>query len=287
MSRQPGSAPSQKPRDGPALSFEADPHIEKLLPLWRARMGRSDTDVLKDEVRSPIGSEFGLVLVAGWPPKLDVLGSPYAALVDSVQKCFEEEDLIETDRSSSPGPAVYIYPAQHLHVTVATLHAFTVGTKSDDERDTLLRHWKKIVLDASKRNEWPREKLKIQISSAQIGSKAGILLWRETTGGLEMMRKCVADETEERRAELGTAGVDAGSLSIPPIVHSTFLRFDRVPATKGEFVQAKFQDLVLSRLKETFSDEVEMNSAALVCERMPYMHIPYDEHHVLAAFPLV
>mmetsp|Transcript_18129 Transcript_18129/g.25547 ORF Transcript_18129/g.25547 Transcript_18129/m.25547 type:complete len:107 (+) Transcript_18129:148-468(+) len=102
------------------------------------------------------------------------------------------------------------------------------------------------------------------------------------------MRRCIAEETLKHQKELQSVGIGIQTLSIPGIVHSTFLRFRKVPTTRGEIVQSKFETHVLPQLKQTFfSKPITLTDVKLVCERIPYMHIPVDDHHVFDVYNLV
>jgi hypothetical protein len=67
----------------------------------------------------------------------------------------------------------------------------------------------------------------------QIGTLAGILLWRETTAGLDQMRSCLARETVERESLFFKAGLTVGTLRIPGIIHSSILRYLSPIETNG------------------------------------------------------
>ena len=188
--------------------------------------------------------DFGLVLVVGWPPNPATLQQPYNALVKAMRSCFDEKDQEKS---------AYFYPLSSLHVTVATLHAFTLETQDAKRRAVLEREWRSLVVAASKRLEWPKQPLKLKVESCQIGSRAGILLWREVTGGLERMRRCIREETMARRDQLENAAISVDSLRIPGIIHSSVLRFPFPVTTDGNVVQERFQRLVLPRLDEMFS----------------------------------
>lgn len=250
-----GAPPTMsRPRDGPATTFEVDPVI---------------TEILASSQES--NDHFGLVLVVGWPPKKE-LEEPYQELVQAVRSCFDEEDH---------GQGAYFYPFSSLHVTVATLHAFTLLTRDSKERAVLEQQWRKVVNAACQRPEWPKQTLKLEVDSCQIGSRAGILLWKETTGGLQRMRTCIQNETMKRQAELQEAGVIVETLRIPGIVHTSFLRFPFPITTKGEIVQERFQTNVLPRLRDMFGKPITADTVVLVCERTPYLHHPYDDLHAL------
>jgi len=260
---------SGRPKDGAAIIFEADAHVRLLV-------NRKFHDASK-EVQV---DEFGLVLVAGWPPNKDKIGPPYQQLLEIVRSCFDEVDL------SGPDAAVYLYSPEYLHVTVATLHAFTLGTKTKAERENLKRHWTAVVKAAAKRPDWPKEPFQLEIESSQIGTKAGILLWKETTGGMDQMRRCIDEQVLQNGESLKAAGIDRSTLSIPGITHSTFLRFNKVPNTSGEMVQSRYKELVAPKLAQLFSEPLTLTDARFICERIPYMHIPNDKDHVLDVFEL-
>lgn len=250
---------SSRPRDGPATSFEVDSVMAEIL---RSQKGRMD--------------DFGLVLVVGWPPNRDEMEAPYAAFVQSMRSCFDHDDEENA----------YIYPLDSLHITVATFHAFALKTRDPEQRSILEREWHQVALAASKRPEWPTYPLKLEIDSCQIGTRAGILLWRETTGGLNAMRSCLALETNDRQSLFLKAGLNVDTLIIPGIVHSTILRYPSPIKTNGELVQERFRTDVLPRLKEIFPKPWTASTAVLVCERTPYLHLPYDDRHALETFEL-
>jgi hypothetical protein len=249
------------PRDGPAASFVPDEHAQALA-LWRQDPSKKPDD------------EFGLLLVSGWPPMPEMI-KQYDRFVELVRQCFEPSDLQS---------AVYIYPSSCLHVTVATLHAFTRRSKGVDVREHLLRNWSNVVAKASRRVDWPASALQLTLKSSQIGKSAGILLWEETTGGLDRMRECIRLEAHDQRSKLEAAGIDLETLVIPSIVHSSFLRFRSVPQTSGEDIQSKFQELVVPQLENIFSSSLPLTSARFVNTSIPYMHIPCNDETVLQTF---
>jgi hypothetical protein len=277
---------SHKP-DGPSTSFQADPVVASLY---------DKTD-----------DYFGLVLVANWPPDLSKVNLSYEWFLHSVRKCFHEDDL------AGETPSVYIYPTRFLHVTIATL--YPVQKKQDGvDYSKIQKDWTQMVEAASKNSSWPREALKLRIETAQLGAKAGILLWKDITGGIQEMRNCLEQEASSRNMKIH---------NIPGIVHSTFLRFHNVPSkssgeeiqtrfkvvggmkihsipgipgivdstflrspnvpskSSGEDIQTRFQQLAIPSVKKIFEDDIFIaKSTRLVCETTPYMHIPCDDDHV-------
>ncbi len=273
----PQKAQQSKPRDGPATVFDADPMV-------------SDIFNGKD------GDYFGLVLVTNWPPlPTSAMEGPYQDFLGAVRSCFQDEDIAATSSNETSSanksvslPAVYLYPTMHLHITVATFVPATkvVGTNETDNsfatkelRDAKRAEALGLVEAASKLPEWPTEPLQLVVDSAQIGKRAGILLWKDLSGGLEAMRNC-----------LRKASTDASTPIIPGIIHSTFLRFASLPQTPGEKVQEAFQSKIQGRLGQDFFRDaasstkplvLRANTVKLACESTPYMHIPKDDEHVL------
>jgi hypothetical protein len=202
--------------------------------------------------------------------------APYAAIVESIRSCFDDNDQKNA----------YFYPLDSLHITVATLHSFTLRTRDPKQRWILESAWRSVVLAASKRPEWPKHHLKLEIDSCQIGTRAGILLWRETTGGLDHVRTCLALEIVERESLFLKAGLPVDTLRIPGIIHSSILRYLSPIQTNGELLQERFRKTVLPRLKEMFPKPVTASTAVLVCERTPYLHHPYDDRYALETLEL-
>lgn len=200
----------------------------------------------------------------------------YNTFLELVRQCFEPIDLLNS--------AVYIHPPCCLHVTVATLHGFTNRSKGVGVRENLLRNWSDVMAKASRREYWPTSALQLKLKSSQIGKSAGILLWEETTGGLDRMRECIRCEAHDQRAKLEAAGIDVETLTIPNIVHSSFLRFRSMPQTTGEDMQSKFRELVVPQLGNIFSRSLPVTVARFVNESIPYMHIPCDDETVLQTF---
>lgn len=328
---QPQPQPQQKPRDGPATVFEADPMV-------------SDIFACED------GDYFGLVLVTNWPasPLDDIdMDGPYQDFLRAVKSCFESEDITiskatttttaTTATIATPVPAVYLYPTIHLHITLATFlpptkvnNNFSTTTNEEEEEKLNLPEAKRIqdfattvVRCASKLPDWPTQPLRLVVDRAQLGAKAGILLWKDLSGGVAAIRKCLQQVSSDLTTSTSTSTTDAttstrhdennspllrnGSnntdssshfcppaIIVPGIIHSTFLRFSRVPQTPGDKVQEQFQSKVLPRIGEFFNkknkDVLDIddaptttvaNTVKLVCTSTPYMHVEDDEKHVV------
>lgn len=296
--------PKQKPRDGPATVFEADPMV-------------SDIFTCRD------GDYFGLVLVTNWPvsPLADMDG-PYQHFLGAVKSCFQTQDIAPSNdtrtSSESPSslPSVYLYPTIHLHITLATFvppkkitgsgNSNDASGPADETNDKDLRNAKraealKLVRSASKLQGWPTKPLQLVVDSAQIGKRAGILLWKDLSGGVDAIRNCLRQAHGKANANATANRTSSTSKlpSIPGIIHSTFLRFSSVPQTPGEQVQEIFRSKIAGKLGTEFFSSTNQDTDAdadtaattplviqaktvrLVLESTPYMHMPNDDEHVL------
>lgn len=259
---------STTPRDGPATVFQLEPYLKHII----------ETDKTHDPT-------FSLVLVAGWPSS-EPLRKHYRYFRTQLEACFADADLQGVD---SP---VYVYDASILHVTVASFHSIYQSVPSSELQTVCSKYAQQVVEDATKLATWPRSKMQLTIDRGQLGAKAGILLWKEATGGMEAVRDCIreaaasvvasldedASLTDEARGAVVTMLRD---IAVPGIIHSSFLRFWKQPKTPGEDVQEKLQATVFPRLEEIFPDAYSVTDLRLVIEKTPCMHIPNDSDHVL------
>jgi hypothetical protein len=177
-------------------------------------------------------------------------------------------------------------------VTVATVRSIHQSAKPE-HRPFISDCAREIAVSAQRL--WPTKKLELSIRGVQIGKRAGIILWEETTGGLTSIRECFQKAAREygeaqscRLSEEEKVILRAliDEMAVPTIVHSTFLRFYGSPQTSGETIQNRFSSSVEPRVKEFFSSSIPISSIKLVCEKIPYMHIPSDDEHVLFEYTL-
>ncbi len=253
------------PRDKPSVNFEQDPYIPLLL-----------------EKR---GDEYGIVLVANWPPDKSFT-SPYEQFVTLVRTCFRAEDLeFGNEEDTMSPPAVYLYPPECLHITIATFTPFTSSNPTDP--NSFSSDCSRIIKNCIARDDWPKggkggQNIRIEIDRAQIGSKAGILLWKNKDGMIDRIRKIVMEE-HDNVMKVDPAVLEGRKPIVPGIIHSTFLRFGMVPITAGDAVQQKFAEVCNTDKIRALFGEIDVNSLRLVTEKIPYMHIPCDNNHVLVA----
>ena len=297
----------QQPRDPPSISFEVDPLVHSII-------------CKKDQ--------FGIVLVAGWPPKPSFIES-YSNFINDVKQCFDPKDVVlfsdddddydcddvavmgrnKTDAERDVDdeiviPNVYLYPPQQIHITIATFHPFHKALENADENSDnnnnsnnsnnqqkeFSKTCQQIVQSAKKRNDWPKQSFPLRVKNAQIGKRAGILLYEDMNHMVDTMRKILLEEYKVVKMKLISSGSSScwkfpqeKELIIPNIIHSTFLRFGGKPITNGELIQERFQNNVQSRIINHyfFQKEIVIDSCQLVVEKKAYMHIPCDVNHVL------
>lgn len=256
------------PRDGPATVFQVEPFLAHL--------------VQTEQTHEPT---FSLVLAAGWPSS-ETLQNDYNRFKTRVEGCFMHND------TAGPDSPVYLYESSVLHITVASFHSIYHPIPSVYLQSILSKYALEVVEAATRLPQWPRVQLQLQIDRAQLGAKAGILLWDETTGGMEAIRDCikqssstiVASVTENEsmnEADRNAVVAMLRDIAIPGIVHSSFLRFWKEPETPGDVVQERLQSTVFNHLKDYFPDVYQVPSCRLVIEKTPCMHIPNDSDHVL------
>ena len=199
---------------------------------------------------------------------------------------------------------------------MATLRAFKPITTSKDDFALIVQFWKEIIQSASDRSDWPKEKLVLELENAQLGSNAGILLWRERKGCLKTMRNCLRREVNYYKEILDTlisSTVEScasiqhkllretlNAFTVPDIVHTSFLRFIASPKTDGQVVQTRFGHILsknisiiddqdklesshelTSTINQLFEENIEIAKVNLVIEYYPYKLFPSDRSTVI------
>mmetsp|Transcript_30814 Transcript_30814/g.71979 ORF Transcript_30814/g.71979 Transcript_30814/m.71979 type:complete len:407 (-) Transcript_30814:92-1312(-) len=200
---------------------------------------------------------WGLVLVAAWPP--EDMREPY-------------ERLVEGFKSLPSMSSAYIYPFGSLHVSIVTAHAFT---RSPPVNDTLkaatLEEWADMVASARRSGDWPRRPLRLRCVTAELHEAAGVLRYDDVEGTVAAMRQCIQREVDLRHRGLQKRGIDVRVAHIPNIIHSTILRWTKVPTEPGHKVREDFIKVTEEALGEgvdVIDDELK-----LVVETRPYMHV--------------
>lgn len=231
----------------------------------------------KNEHHAEEGELFGLVLVAHWPPNNSII-RPYIEFLQQMKGWFNQEDYML--RGEHNIPAVYLYPPSALHITIATFARF--DAPSPGNRAEYANACKNIAEKAFSRKDWPNRPFQIEIDKVNIGVKAGILLWENEDGVIKIMRKILQEEYNAFY-ELNPGALDnRETLTVPEIIHTTFMRFGHECKSNRTHIQKRFEE-VSKDTKDCFG-KIEVNSVKLAVERIPYMHIPCNERHVLTSF---
>lgn len=305
----------QQPRDGPSTVFEADP---KVVDIFTTKDGDYFGLVLvtgwrfNPVVMDPPYNKF-LTAVKGCFDESDLVvqhaqvaadTAAAAATVTYSSKEYSGDNIddaveppppataAEAAQTASPAsqasssmptlpPAVYLYPSCHLHITLATF-APPERKKKDGmtkaDYEGFIADYVSLVQEASRRPNWPTGPIELVVESTQLGSKAGILLWKDISGGVTKIRQCLQETSLQRRMNI---------CAVPGIIHSTFLRFSKCPATLGGTIQERYQTNVVPQVRTIFgTTPFTTNSVKLAIESSPYMHIPDDQDHVALTIPL-
>ena len=67
----PGTKKIISPRDGPATTFHSDHNLPRIY-------------------QSQPGNDFGAIIVAGWPPNIETMQTPYSHFLDKVRESSDE-----------------------------------------------------------------------------------------------------------------------------------------------------------------------------------------------------
>ena len=228
-----------------------------------------------------VDNTFGIVLVTSWPLP-DETKRNYETFREVVRDCFFQEDATIDDLH------VYLYPAEYVHVTVATLFPFHhTAPSSTEDRHFIVRISKDLVKKASEMRSWPiNQSIELQVDRWQIGRKAGIILWKETNGTIEQIRKCLRTAVDEyvTVAPEREAKLVRDNFKIPDIIHSTFLRFAQTPKIQIDSLERRINNV--PPIADFFPTTVQSSSLHLVNENKPYMHLEYHPSNILSSLAL-
>ena len=206
---------------------------------------------------------YTLPLIAAWPVDEDQWGDSYAQLLTTFKNCWNPDSI----------KALYLYPLEHLHVTIATCFRDITRDVPSLERTELVDKWRQVLQHAAKLPEWPQKPLKLVLDSVQVGRVACILLWKDSTGGVQAIRSCLVQAVKD------LSHLQVEPFGIPDIIHTTFCRFVAKPNAQRSVVQEMVAKNVVPRLVDYFPRPIIVPTCKLVSELRPYMHIPHDDEH--------
>mmetsp|Transcript_17827 Transcript_17827/g.38556 ORF Transcript_17827/g.38556 Transcript_17827/m.38556 type:complete len:376 (+) Transcript_17827:38-1165(+) len=281
---QPPPVNSTTQRMPPPGELEGDPLLHGVDPASLTESCRDDDRLDRGE-NDVDGSSFGLPLVVAWrkfPPSVE---AAYRDLVGRISPSLGGTSGFVVDGGGGndcKGPAAHVYPFEDLHVTVATFRARNdpAPANGNDVR-TIKQFCVDVTQKASEREQWPREgsKLLLRPREVRLSHKNAIILWEESSGNLDAMRRCIEEEMREALSKISSGErkvVDAHlSFDVPPIVHSTFLRFWAAPSDPRSILETFSGEVSADILGSEF--EVDTSSVALVFEDSPCMHVGHDE----------
>ncbi len=190
---------------------------------------------------------YGLTVSLAWPlPK---------GLKDAYEKLQEE--------LSQFGDDVYVYPYEKTHVTVLTLLNFkkyqNPNAQQIEEIEKLIPQIASTISNVLQKDVFKKLKpFKIEIESPVLASAAAFLPISNPTGEIFLLRNEIAPIMEKEF-----------SLQVEynkEFVHSTIMRFKKVPQDKEKFI-AKFESIA----KRNRIGEAVINEFYLTSETKPYM----------------
>lgn len=157
-------------------------------------------------------------------------------------------------------PGVYIYPIWETHVTIATLINFTKHQSApaglDELMQNLITQLESVFGNISR--------FELTIEAPVISRKAAILPLSDPTNGISRIRNQLVAALAE--APTLRTSLEGHGLNIPPLVHSTIMRFKRAPKDPQLFL-SRFDEIArtvpraVMRVKEIY----------ITTETKPYM----------------
>lgn len=213
------------------------------------------TEVMRDQLlaEDPDCPVFGVNLACSYP------------FPDSVEVGYAE--LVH--RAAKLMPYVYVYPIWQTHITIMTLINFTLSKRP---RSARVRRLKSLAdrlivtleqLFSTNGHAW-NHPFTLQFERPVLTKAAAILPILNPTGEIQALRSAAVEYIMKDGA-LYQEVADLG-LKVPPIIHSTFMRFVAVPHDLTAFAAA-FEEIAMhSQLGEIQVEEILVTS-----ETSPYM----------------
>ena len=108
---------------------------------------------------------FGLVLISAWPPT--ALEDPYRRLTSDIREIHP----------SFASEFAYVYPFEHLHVTIATCAPFTLQLPAE-QHDAYIKAWSEVINEASRQPSWPKAEFTLRVREVAPCEELSLLLLR-------------------------------------------------------------------------------------------------------------
>ena len=248
------------------------PTINYVSPNERGDMAEFRGDELISSVAHghPVET-WGPVVIVNWAPKF--VNSEY-----NFQQAYE--DFIQHLRSNHPSVTeyCYFYPHATLHTTIATIVPSTFGKDKVNEEDKGHIEEKSTQFVEERISSAP---FQLKISDIQLSKDAGILRY-EDNDMINNIRKTVSNLPQFLSLDRSTL---TDYTKIPSIVHSTFMRFIKVPDDPDLFLDRWNKSIQEFREKGSllFQQQTLIDGCYLVNELIPYMQSSHSSPHLLAS----
>jgi len=164
---------------------------------------------------------------------------------------------------------VYVYPIWTTHVTIATFVNFGEHVSPTLQRIEELKNLTTQIVTQLKPwfmadREDSIKPFDLWIEQPVISRKAAILPLSDPSGAITQIRNRVA-ESLARNPSLRQR-LDSLGLNIPPLIHSTVMRFKKVPADAQKFL-SKFDEISRTVPRSA----MRVNQIYITTETKPYM----------------
>ena len=222
-----------------AMNFETDPLIEQI--------SRKETK-----------ETFGLIICALFhQPKPIQFADFYHQLIQQLQTSFNDDEK----------QSVYLYPIDHLHITITTLFSFKHTWP--ESPDKCLKYWKECFNKLKQTSK--NQSITLTLNSIELSAAAGYFQFTDKNNSIGYLRQsikniCVPDDEQP-------------SIHIPNIIHTSFVRFIKKPNDPIGF-EEKFRRICKEMFEKSKELRFEIDEVCLAFETRPYMHIKCDEFHV-------
>eukprot|EP01137_Pigoraptor_chileana_P032252 Opistho-2@21340 len=224
---------------------------------------------------------WGITLTALWPAP------------EAFQEAYAAFRAALVERLGDAGKSAYVYPQDALHVTVATLVSFrdsplsrpstTDAQQAMELRNRTIEAWRTALSNAFSVPIFDQAPFEVEIGRPILSPAAGYFSMSDVAGGISTIRDLVRRATSDPVFQ--TSGcpqpAEKGNLSIPNIVHSTFLRFVSEPSDSDGFRKA-FAECA----EKWVPMRALVTGVTLTLEDAPFMHVPVDEKHCIRVFSI-
>lgn len=210
----------------------------------------------------------------GQQPDCPVFGVNLACLYPFPDEAHEVYETLFTQLSSLDS-GIYVYPLWETHVTIATFINFTQHLSPARERVDELKKLARQIVARLGTVFTDIKPFDLWIERPVISRKAAILPLSDPTDAIAQIRTRVA-ENLARDPSLQTTLSGLG-LNIPPLIHSTIMRFKKAPEDRGLFL-SKFDEIASNVPRVS----MRVDELYITTETKPYMR----EGSIFHQFPL-